>query len=405
MIGLLLFGNSLLPLSLLYAAISIAAVIALYETVTLAVNQKTALAASAFLATSPLALAHARMPYHITPIPLAMVLYLWSVYCIHKNKKWSIFWAAFAWGVLFQFELATAPLFLLIIYALWRTDQLRSLKNIPPLALGTVLSLLPQLIYDVTHSFSHLGGFAVWIVYRIASFSLGGSHQFSLSQLGVVADSFSLYVGRMWFFDQSMASVLAVAVSFMILLLISLTLIQHKKPQKYMEYAVVATWILIGAYIVHGSPSEAYMPPFLILLPLVLGYWWQTVSISRQKMLVGAWVLISLINIVKIVNSNWFVSSEHPFSYGPGSGEQLEAISIIKARYQDFSLTTTDPGGVFPKYLDNYRWWLLANQLSLANQPNKIVYIDLKPSQLSEYPNTTITTLKTIQLVEIYDQF
>ena len=48
-----------------------------------------AVVAASLLAALPLAVAHSRMPYHITPIPVMLVLYLWSLMRIVQNTPHS----------------------------------------------------------------------------------------------------------------------------------------------------------------------------------------------------------------------------------------------------------------------------------------------------------------------------
>jgi hypothetical protein len=149
------------------------------------------------------------------------------------------------------------------------------------------------------------------------------------------------------------------------------------------------------------------MPPFLILVPVLVGYWWSLQSAYVQKILLAGWLVVGIINIYGIRHNNWFVSSEHTFSYGPGSGEQQAAMEIIRTQYPLSYLGTTDSGGVFPKYLSNYRWWSIELHVPFtanASDAKRHVYIDRLPSALREYPNTTISTLQTIQVVTLYDQ-
>ena len=123
MIVYFIFGHQLLAFGFFFALLSVLAVIFLFELLTVFADKKTAVISAFLLSIFPLAVANGRTPYHTTPIPLFLVFYFFGLMQLWRSRKYGIFWAVLSFCLLFQFELATLPLSLLIFYTLWRTRK------------------------------------------------------------------------------------------------------------------------------------------------------------------------------------------------------------------------------------------------------------------------------------------
>src|SRR5690606_14172971 len=110
-----------------------------------------------------------------------------------QKKKRAFFWTTLAWAGLFQFELATAPLLVVILFIAYKQRNELTKDSINHFFQGLVLGLLPQLLYDLTHRLAHLGGFVVWVLYRVVSLAPTGKHHFSLNTIQVVSKTFITY--------------------------------------------------------------------------------------------------------------------------------------------------------------------------------------------------------------------
>lgn len=386
------------------ALTSIVAIALLYWLVKSTVNKPVAWLATFILATSPLAIAHARMPYHITPIPLAMILYLIALYRLWEKKPYSLFLATLGWGFLFQFELATAPLMLLIPYVLWRTKH--SIKTAKPtiqISAGLGLGLLPQIIFDLTHNFQHLGGFVIWVGYRIAAFGgYNDEHRFGVERLINTADLFELYFGRIVSFDQQL-----ITLGLLIMLIIGAQHFwkQRKKLPVVIEITLVLFIIVTVAYVVHGSPSEAYFPPYLILLPILLGFMIGELPKFIRHFATLLVLIIGSMNLITAVQYNFFIGNPEvtAFTYGAGYSEQLEITKKIITESDDrpYQLRSTSPGNEFSSYLDSYRYltsWLGQPE---SNLPAVLFFIDYEGGELSNYPLSTVYNFETLELILI----
>jgi 4-amino-4-deoxy-L-arabinose transferase-like glycosyltransferase len=384
------FGQNTFAFSIIFAFLGILAVIAVYEYAVVFINKKTALISSALLAFSPLAIAHSRVPYHTNPIPFVVMIYLFALQYLWKNKRLGVFGAGLAWILIMQFELTLFSLGLLIPYILWRKKIKIDISIISQFCAALLLGLLPQIIHDLTSSFSQsqIGGFILWIGYRITSLTgLVGNHQFSVSGVIGTFAIYGKYIGRIFSTQNNLISLV-----FFGLLLTSLVLafMRRRSLKIGLEITIAALILLTLSYFVHGTPSEAYFPPYFPLLSLLIGWGLSQIFHKKEillKIFIGIWALI---NISSIFKHNFFVSNVQDFSYNPSVQEQRQIIKTIDRLSEGrFQLLTTHPAGKFPSYFDNLRW--LAGELGIPKDGREgmVFYIEPKNSSLSGYPNIT----------------
>lgn len=368
-------------------------------------NTTAALVSTLFLAVSPLAVAHSRMPYHITPIIGFLLLYLWSLQMLIGKKKGSVFIASLCFALLFQFELALFPLVLLIPFCLWRTKNWQ-LSNAIPSALGLILGLIPQIIFDLTHRFAQLGGFALWLIYRVGSFFwLGKSHSISANKVSTAWEIFIQYFSRIFSLD-----IITVGIFFAVVMICSLFIIFFRfKTNTFLQSVAVGLGLLLLAFLVHGTPSEAYFPPIILLSCIVIG---AGISQLPSQWKIVSWVglgILSLINSTEIVRNNFFsLPTQSEFQYGVSFREQSQIMKFIaqEAGGATYQLKSTDPDAHFESYLDNYRMIGIAMNQSIQKaptdlKPDKIFYINAIGSDLVNYPVAKTTFFPNAEVIEI----
>ncbi len=397
MVIYLLFGPTTIAYSLVFAFLSILTLIFVYEFMVLYVNKQAAFVSCAILAVSPLAVAHARVPYHIGPIPLALIAFLFAIMRLWEQRPKAIFWVVLSWTLLMQFELALVSLSLVIVYVLWRKKYSVTKNHLMQGFIALMIGYAPQIIHDLTHpiSESQLGAFFAWVGYRVVSlFGVTGEHHFTSGHIIRTLDAFTLYGRRIFSTDYIVISIMVV------LAFVATSFVLWKKHLTDrlpigMQLILISTFLLISSYVAHGGPSEAYFPPFPVLLSMILGYGLWLLFNQKSKLLIGGLVAYMLINMFGIVNHNFFVSTTRPFNYGPAIGEQKEILRhIIEASNGKFILASTDPGSKFPAYLDNYRW--LLRELNYKESSNgQVFFIDSKDSPLNGYPDRTKTEFIT----------
>lgn len=397
----LIFDNNLTGYAIFYIFLSLLALVLTYEFCDRYLSKRISVITTALITLSPFAIAQARMPYHTNPIPLALILYLFALVKLYKKEKHSLFFAVLGWAFLFQFELAVFPTLLLIPYILYRTKQFKKekiKKQIKEVFPAFIIGLLPQIIYDFKNGFSQLGLFVVWVLYRIVSL-FGGEHSFGLNKAKLVLSAFVKYGGRIFSTD-----IFIINLFFFCLILYAFYLfykqLKKKKLNIVMEVVVVLTFILVAGYLVHGGPSEAYFPPFIILFPLLIAFALEKIFKKRILFLTILLVIWGVINIKSIFIHNFFVSNYQDFSYSYSVKEQKEVLNFISDHSQgDFKFDTTREIRKFTSMFDNLRFLGQEKGIIENLESKKYYYIEDKKSLLKEMP---LIKIKHFPSVDVY---
>ncbi len=391
MVVYLIWGNTTLAYSLVFAFLSILALIFTYEFAVLHLNKPTAWAAATLLAVSPLAIAHARVPYHITPIPLVLLIFLFAQMRLWEQKKLAPWIAFLSWCLLMQFELAMFGLVLIPLCILWKKKYPFTKDLVGQISAAGLIGFLPQIIHDLSHPIqeSQLGTFFAWVGYRVVSLSgLTGEHQFTVHKFITALQAFGTYGQRIFSTDNLIVSMVVVIA----LITTAWTVFKKVRARIASPGSIIASLtllILSLSYVVHGGPSEAYFPPYTVLLSLLIGYGLTEVFKHNTQSLVGLLSIYVVVNVLGMFNHNFFVSTANAFNYGPSVQEQREIIrTIVRLSNNAYTLQTTDPGGKFSSYFNNYQW--LAQEMGAAESPGgQVFFIELKGSPLNGYPNST----------------
>jgi 4-amino-4-deoxy-L-arabinose transferase-like glycosyltransferase len=246
-----------------------AVVVCLYFFLKEKMKKNLAFVAGLMLALSPSAISQSRMPFYLFAIPGFTLLFLWALTHLKQHK--SVFLVVLTFCLLFQWELATIPFVAVLMLAFYR-NRIRIFKNIKPILLALVLGLLPQIVFDLTHRCAQLCTFVVWMGYRTVAVSgIDGRHGFVLFSLSFwqqVLVQFENLIGL---------NIVGVLIVFSILIADFIYRVKTKNLPTLYVYSIFSTLFLFVGLIVHGDPSEAYFPPFLILLPILVSYGLQTV--------------------------------------------------------------------------------------------------------------------------------
>ena len=393
--------NNLWGISLSLALISLIAVIGLYELMSTQISHRSGQIASLILAVSPLAVAHARMTYHITPLPLMTVIWLWASTKISAQSTWRWLIWGLSWAGIFQFELATFPLLGVAGWIFWRTKSWLVVgwpRKLGWLITGLGFGLWPQIWYDLTHNWSQLGGFSWWVIRQIVTFGWGKNQQLAGPNLIDTGRTIVTYWSRIFAVDA-----LPIGLVWLIIGSISCYWLSKKIYNRFsrpipqlslIEISLVSIWLLLVGMVVQGSPSEAYFPPLLILIPAVTGYGLSLFKKRWAKVIPGSIWIWAVITGVKIYQHHFFVGQDNGFSYGPSVEDQRQIITLShRLTNGNFRFMTSDSAGKFPNYFDNLRW--LAGEQGWAEniQTGWPIVIDQPGSLLNNYPAITKFTI------------
>ena len=323
--------------------LGVAAVICLYFLLEKKLSRQAAFVGGLFAAVSPVFVLHSRLAYHISPIPLFSAFFLYALTRRWKSR-WDVFLAFFAFGCLFQFELVAAPLFLLLVLVFRRRVGVSEwMRSILFGFSGLLLSLLPQLVFDITNRFSQLGLFIVWLGYRIISFVSPGTEH-SMHVVGVIENMSVLadYFYRIVSWQSGLVAILAFGV------VLHGTIAGLRVLPAYTLHSISSLWLLLMllAFLVHGGTSEAHITLLLIPIVIQIGY---SVSWLQQRVTLGSigvlFGLYILWQVLFLFQQDFLVRTDRVFThdligmYGAPLSVQQRVVETIASFGSDTSLS------------------------------------------------------------------
>lgn len=334
-------------------------------------SKKIALIASALYATSPLALIHARMPYHISPIPLFTILYFFSIFkWIDGDKKYFPFAFLFL-AILYNFELATvmllAPLILIIGYGIWRkTVWIRTLreKDLGLAVLAGVIPMIPVILYDMTHGYKQTVVYGGWLVYNaLRSLGLPFFSRPPVTQPINIFQFTSTLLQRLLFLPSGIVALLILIGACMFAGYSLYQQVEAKKINK--GFLLVLLWFVCSTIIYFGNktPSEAYVPVLFPAIFFLVAY--SIAALLQRLRLVGLLVLLVLmgLNVSALLSHNYLVGVKD--GYGPTFSDREETMRTILNTVHggDYRLIGLGNGSQFQSFLMPYEYlgWYYGN--------------------------------------------
>ena len=353
----------------IFAFVGCLAMIAIYEFSLVWLNQRIGLLALALLAFSPLAIAHSRMVYHTVPIAFLTAVVLWFTSQLLERNKTSWPWAVLATTLLFQHELSLFPVFVALPLAWWlgglrqKLDWQAAIK-IPAKQLALsggalVLGLLPQIISELRDGSQQLSGFILWLGYRVVSFFLPASDHFAVGTFGQVLERFAHYGSQVFLVPGAWSFGIIALLGLVGLSFVGWVQLVKKTPLSAgVLTTLLVTGLITAGYLVHGAPSEAYFPVYVILLPLLMAIGLGNLSGWLKIAGVLQLAVVAFLAVTGVWRANFFVDQTKTWNYGPSVGSQQLVLQWIETRRSNPTqiIGSTDTDAAFPNYLSSYAW-------------------------------------------------
>lgn len=347
------------------------------------------LMAAAFYATSPLAIVHARMPYHTTPIPFFSILYF---LCLFKWVQGSIRFfplSILVLAILYNFEIATLvlafPLFCFFLFGAFKkkdyVTKLLTFKMIGLSSLAFALPMLPMLLYDLSHGFPQTIKVILWFGYRLLvlfghpllhpeiqgaslneffSLSLTWLSRLVFAQDAIIA--FVLFIGSVISFSMSLYK-------------------EYKKKKVKNGSLLLALWLLcgLGGFLVNRVPSEAYLPMIFAPITLLLALFFIVLFQKMRYVALFLFIFVLVSNVLSLLRENYYLDREN--GYGASLQKREEVVNKIikevgKRKYQ---LDGKGQGSQFESFTMNYEYLLWWKGHPPVKSAKTIVTIDENP--------------------------
>lgn len=283
-------------------------------------NKFTSVITASIAALSPLAIIHARMPYHTSVIPFFFATFILLV----ARKKY--FLAFLFLGFLYQLELASIIIWPpMLFYLVWQRYHPRFRD-----ALAFALGILPLIIAGPVQT----AGVFIWTLYRL--FIQGGQQSNTQLYIDLISRSFLPY------FPVASLSFLLVAILF--------SIFRFHKWHVWFYFPFVAMGI-------NRTGSEAYFTILLVPLFLILG---KFLAYFPKRFVVSFLIFMAVVNSYYLISQNYLLKED---VYGPPLSERIHVSKKILSQtaYPNLTIRMTGVGSEFDSADDPYQyllWWL-----------------------------------------------
>jgi 4-amino-4-deoxy-L-arabinose transferase-like glycosyltransferase len=388
-IGLFLFKFN--PIGGAYITILLDAltIFVLYKLGSELLSKRIGFISSVIYSVSPLAIIHARMPYHTSPIPLLVSLFLLVLYRLINGNVFYFPFIIFLLTLLYNFELATFILvfivFLFAVYDLvykkvW-VSKLLDKKIIAWSIIAFVIPMTPILIYDFNNGFKQTIIFLLWIPYSVLKPLFVHSSESYVAGFSTMLHFIYEYNKRFIFLPNGNVALVVSLSSIFYLFFKVYKNIQEKKSTVYAFIFLCFSVPLIGLFV-NKTPSEAYLPmlfPMLIVIIAVCVD--KLLSVSKLTSIVYIlFVLFIFANSNSLLSKNYLING--PYGYGVSFSKRLQVVEkiIVDSGSKKYQLIGMGEGSEFESFTMNYEyllWWKSKNK-SVKEMVDTTYYIEEK---------------------------
>ncbi len=345
-------------------------------------SYKVGILSSVLYATSPLIVVHARIPYHTSPIPFFVLLFILFMYKWVKSFQGFYFaWTLIILAILYNFELATQVLWFVLFgvigFGIWKkTKYVQSLKSKNTIFLsvcGYLFPLIPILIYDISHGFPQTVKFFLWIPYKIMVFVPSTFHK--------VQDSVSFW-DMVQYYSHYYTRLIFPESSWVVLLITLVTLGWFLKKKDFKgNYILVYLCFFVPflGFLINKTPSEAYIPIFfpsvIFITVLALDYFFK----SRFKLLLYVCIgIISTINSYYLFSNNFLIGIQNGYGVSLSKRIAISKKIIAQSHGEKYNLLGVGKGSKHSSFVMGYEYllWWLGNEPSKEKQDMQFVILD-----------------------------
>ena len=341
----------------LSAFLGVLAVIMMYVTgATLFDSKKVGLISAAFLAVSPLSIYFSRMPYHTSPIELATLIFIFSIYKYATGKKNHLILAFFMLGILYNLALVTMVFWILTAIVLIKLRKI-DLKLFIFSFIAFLIPMIPMIVYDFK---LNSGYFQITTFPRLIKVSIFDSSGFNpKTYLEVIKDLLG-YNQRLIFISSKFLALILVITSGVYLVFDFI----NKKARKFdFGVFILGLWVVLCFLVILSSKhaSEAYLPMFYPGIILMVSVFLIKLIKKRKSfapLLFAIIFLIITLNMYKLISIGILPVKDKFITVS----DRLEtAVDIIKiSDGEKYNLEMRGFGKGHEDYIQNYEYLTLA---------------------------------------------
>lgn len=319
-------------------------------------NKRVGLIASFLYAASPLVVFYVRFPYHTSPIPFFVIIFIFSLFKIVTNKLFYLPIALFALSVLYNFEIATVVLLPIltgvVLYKMFKSDLNLTKKHIVLSTISFVIPLIPIILYDVKNGFPQTVKFLAWIFYRLFSFGQNTTIESTQNMLNFLGFNFS----KLIFPSNNL-------VTFGILITFAFWILYYFIKKKDKTYKLLLSLFCFPLFVLvlNQTPSDAYLPVVFPTTTLLLALFFDFLMHKFKIITLVLLIFILLTNIYFIFKEDFILDkkSGRLFTLDKRMEASKEIINLASGR--NYNLKGLGLGSNHESFTMNYEylaWWL-----------------------------------------------
>ena len=344
-------------------------------------SKRVGIIASLLYATSPLVISYMRTPYHTSPIPFFVLIFIFSLYKFIQNKIIYLPIILLLLGILYSFEIATVILggafALVLIFKLFKKEVLiRDIlrKKIATFSiLALLISLFPMILYDVRNGFPQTIKFSVWLIYRLtALFQYGFRGVSSINNFNLMSNFLAVNFERLIFISSgAMTMIMLVALICWAIYF----LMKGRGDSDSYNLIFLLFFLPVILIIVNQVPSDAYLPMLFPITILLIAIFFDYIMNSKRMFLpILLFIILLAIGNVCYAIKNNFIVNENLYVFTLEDRLLVSKQILNIAGNKDYNLIGKGPGSQFDSFTMNYEYltWWLGHAPSKNNQKIKI---------------------------------
>src|SRR3989344_1080623 len=330
-------------------------------------SKRVGLLASLFYATSPLIIFYMRLPYHTSPIPFFVLIYIFFLNKVVQGKSIYLPMTLTLLSILYNFEIATSTLGVVLVGVLIckiikkkiLINKILNKKIVILSVIAFITPLLPMILYDVKNGFPQTLKFAAWSLYRSVSlFGDNPQQTFSINKIIIMFNFLFINFTKIIFVQSNLVSLI------ILLFLIGWVIYMRLKKKKAGSFSLVFLLVFIPLMLVifNQVPSDAYLPIFFPTIILLLSAFIDFIM-NKKAMFIPVSILII---ILAAGNINFMLKNDFAFDK-PSKlftlDNRLQAVHQILdiTGNRNYNLKGKGQGSQFESFTMNYEylaWWL-----------------------------------------------
>lgn len=338
---------------------------------TLFKNESAGLLSALFFAVSPLIIFYTRMPYHTSPIPLVILIFIFTAYKYLGGNKNYLPLSAFLLGVLYNLELATMVFWVFLAIVFIKVKKF-DFKLIIVSVIAFLVPMLPIIIYDISEK---SGFYQTTAFLRLIKLSIFNGSGFNPSTyLEVIKDlltfnQYFIFIGNKF---------IAFSLILISLIFVLWDYLKHKNKKAENGIFILGLWLLLSlaGIIMSKVASEAYLPMFYPGIIILLSYALvrlTEINYNLKLVIYPAIFLISVLNTLVILNTSYLTKGANIVLISERIKIAEKIIELSAGR--KYNLISVGAGSEFESNIKNYEYltWWLGNEPSEDDEKLKFI--------------------------------